>query len=253
MALGNAERAAVQNYSLMAAPSKCVDGQEASAQALMNGLGHKFSNPSLLDQAFRHPSAVAGANNSNQRLEFLGDRVLGLVIADMLYATFAEEDEGALARRYTALVRREALARVAQTLDLGAQLHLSRGEEDGGGRDNPAILADACEALIAALYLDGGINVAESFIRRHWTPLMAEDVIPPQDAKTQLQEWAQGRHGVLPRYRMLSSEGPAHQPLFSVEVSVEAAAPEIGEGRSKRAAEQQAAQKLLDRLVKSHD
>lgn len=255
MALGYARRAAVQIDRLVAAPSKRAAKAplQTTRHALIKSLEHEFTDPALLEQALCHPSAASRALNSNQRLEFLGDRVLGLVVAAMLYEAFEREEEGALAHRFTALVRRKALARVALSLDLGDYLVLSRGEEEGGGRTNPANLADACEALIAALYVDGGLTAAERFIRRHWKPLMAEDATPPRDAKTQLQEWAQAKRGVLPNYRTISSEGPAHQPLFAVEVSIEGSAPEHADGSSKREAEQKAARKLLDRLAGSND
>lgn len=264
MAVGHAGRAAVQIDLLVAAPKKrakkAAPGKRTKKPApltdlclLTATLQHEFADLSLLDQALRHPSAAALALESNQRMEFLGDRVLGVVVAAMLYAEFESEEEGALAHRFTALVRRRALARVAMSIDLGAHLKLNRGEEDGGGRTNPANLADACEALIAALYLDGGFGAAEKFIRHHWAPLMAEDATPPRDAKTQLQEWVQAKHACRPRYRTLSSEGPAHQPLISVEVSIEGAAPARADGSSKRGAEQKAARILLDQLTRSDD
>lgn len=224
--------------------------------ALAEALGHRFAQPGLLRRALTHPSAIGAAarqrergQNDYERLEFLGDRVLGLVIADLLFRGFPEENEGALAKRFAMLVRRESLARVAQAVDLGRHLLLSRGEMGAGGRESRTLLADACEAVIGALYLDGGLEVAADFVRRYWEPLMAEDLRPPQDAKTALQEWAQGAGLPLPVYRTVRTEGPPHEPLFAVEVQVQGQEPATGTGRSKRAAEQIAAETLLTQLV----
>jgi ribonuclease-3 len=213
-------------------------------------LGHRFADPTLLQQAFTHSSAFGAAaarrrGLSYERLEFLGDRVLGLVVAEMLYRAFPDESEGALARRLAELARKETIARVASALDLGRHLVVSRGEEEGGGRGNPSLLADACEAVIGAIYLDGGLAPAKAFVERHWWPLLSEDVRPPKDAKTALQEWAQGSGLPLPVYRIKSSEGPPHEPVFEIEVVVEGRPPVSGSGRSRRAAEQAAAAALL--------
>jgi len=222
-------------------------------ERLAHILGHRFADPALLRQALTHPSAFGGTpahrrGPSYERLEFLGDRVLGLVIADMLYRTFPEESEGALARRLAELARKETIARVARTLGLGDYLVVSRSEEEGGGRSNPSLLADACEAVMGALYLDGGLPAARAFIEKHWRPLLIEDARPPKDAKTALQEWAQGRGLPLPVYRVRSAEGPPHEPVFEVEVIVEGRSPVVGTGRSRRAAEQAAAAALLNEI-----
>lgn len=224
-------------------------------------LAHEFARPELLAMAVTHPSATGRSRGKgakkpaprksgpklgdNQRLEFLGDRVLGLVVAEMLFAAFPNEDEGALAKRLAALVRQEGLALVARKLGLGRFLTLSKGEEESGGRDNPATLADACEAVIGAIYLDGGVAAARSFVERHWGAMMSAEAIPPQDAKTALQEWAQAAGLNLPRYLVVRSDGPPHDPVFEVEVAVEGQQPARGTGRSKRAAEQAAARELL--------
>lgn len=205
---------------------------------------HSFSRPAFLAEALTHPS-VQAHGHAYERLEFLGDRVLGLVIADMLLAGFPDEDEGALAKRHAALVRREALARVAADVGLGAFLSLSKGEEETGGRSNPALLADALEAVIGALYLDGGLGAAEPFIHRLWTAAMEETERPPQDAKTRLQEWAQAAALPLPGYAVVGRDGPSHNPMFTVEVSVSGYPPVRAKGTSKRAAEQAAAAALL--------
>ena len=229
---------------------------------LMTALDYGFKDPELLRIALMHPSAVSigrgkarkkpeprivrGADN--QRLEFLGDRVLGIVVAEMLFRAFPDEDEGALARRLAALVKQDSLDAVAREIALGRYLTISRGEAEGGGRDNPAILADACEALIGAIYLDGGLEAARTFVERHWRPKMDAEAKPPQDAKTALQEWAQAAGLALPLYTVVKSEGPPHDPVFEVEVTVAGHAPTSARGRSKRAAEQAAARLLLDRV-----
>ena len=213
-------------------------------------LGHSFSRPELLGQALTHPSLGHGRNHRRvtpyERLEFLGDRVLGLVVADMLYQRFPDEPEGWLARRHAALVRRETLARVAVSVGIDAALQMSRGEEEAGGRGNPATLADACEAVIGALYSDAGLDAAAAFVRAQWSPLMEEPAAPPKDAKTSLQEWAQGSGKPLPIYRTVGQDGPPHDPMFLVSVEVEGMEPVCGRGPSKRIAEQAAATLALE-------
>ena len=183
-------------------------------------------------------------------MEFLGDRVLGLTVAKLLFNHFEKEEEGDLSRRHAALVRSEALTKVALNIGLNQHMAMSKSEELAGGRDNPNILADACEALIAALYLDGGIEIAEDFIFCHWTPLMNEDTKPPKDAKTTLQEWAQGRSLPLPTYMQIKREGKDHAPTFYLEVSVEGFGAASGAGANKRAAEQEAASAMLEQILR---
>lgn len=217
--------------------------------AAARALGHGFRDQELLHHALVHSSASAGKGTATyERLEFLGDRVLGLVVAEMLYRRFPGEAEGALARRHAALVRREALARVAETVGLGQYIVMSRGEEDAGGRANPAILADVCEALLGALYLDGGLAAAAAFINAHWPGMMEEALAPPKDAKTALQEWAQSRGLALPTYETVDLQGPDHSPVFTVRVSVTGFPPAEASGASKRAAAQAAARALLERV-----
>lgn len=215
-------------------------------------LGYAFRQPDLLRRALTHASATRGARadvTSYERLEFLGDRVLGLIVADLLFARFPEEAEGALARRLAALVRKETLAEVAAALDLGRDIVFGPGETEAGGAETPSVLSDACEAVIGAIYLDGGLKAAWDFVTAHWEPYLEVDRVPPQDAKTALQEWAQARALPLPSYREVGREGPAHEPVFTVELAVEGQKPVTAEGRSKRLAEQGAAERMLARLT----
>lgn len=230
--------------------SPAVDPQTIST--LEHVTGHHFAKPALLAMAVTHPS-LSGLEraitiDTYQRLEFLGDRVLGLVIAHWLFERFPNRREGDLAKWHTALVRGETLSLVAERMELGRFLRLSPGEAGGGGRRCQSILADACEALIGALYLDGGLAPAEHFIRRFWEPFVVDTHAPPFDAKTTLQEWAQARGRPLPVYETVSQKGPPHDPVFVVRVKVVGCPVAIGEGRSKRAAEKQAAEALLQQV-----
>lgn len=225
---------------------------EPRLATLAKALGYSFGDPRLLTEAMTHPSALSGRAPRQgfgyERLEFLGDRVLGLVVAAMLFENFPNEAEGELARRHAALVCREALARIALKLGIDRALSLSKGEEDGGGRRNPTILADACEAVLGAIYADGGLDHARALILAEWRPLMAEATRPPKDGKTALQEWAQSLGKPLPIYRVIGTEGPSHDPRFLVAVEIEGLSPLTGQGGSKRAAEQAAAAAMLESL-----
>ena len=216
--------------------------------------GHQFRDRTLLREALTHPSATRRgklALRSNQRLEFLGDRVIGLVMAHLLVARFPNEDEGALSRRHAALVRRETLAAIAGPLGLGDVLAFARSEEAGSGRTNPSILADALEALIGALYLDAGLEVATRFVHARWESHVSAMLKPPQDAKTALQEWAQARGLGLPAYTLTRTEGPAHAPQFEVMVTLADFRPARASASSKRAAEQAAAEDLLAQIERA--
>ena len=233
------------------AARRADQGPAEDPAALAERLGHRFARPELLVRALTHPSAAqhrGARDDSYERLEFLGDRVLGLIVADLLLARFPDEAEGALAVRHAELVRRETLAEVAGELGLERHLRLARGEEAAGERQNPALLANACEAVIGALYLDGGLDAARGLIESFWTARLESASEPPQDAKTGLQEWAQKRGLALPHYREVGREGPAHEPHFTIEASVAGHEPAQGEGRSKRLAEQAAAERLLARV-----
>ncbi len=228
-------------------PRAKASGERALSQ-LQENLGHRFAKPALLERALTHPSVSADPSHQGgdyERLEFLGDRVLGLVVAEMLFARFPEEAEGLLARRLAKLVGKETLAAVAEDLGLGNVMRFAMGEDEKQGRSNPGLLSDACEAVIAALYLDGGLAVAQKFIVGAWQKRIEEDRDPPSDAKTELQEWAQGRGLPLPSYTEISREGPPHDPLFTIGVEVAGQPPQSGSGRSKRMAEQDAATQLL--------
>ncbi len=226
-----------------------ADSDESARRALETALGHRFADPRLLATALIHRSALSAQGQSNERLEFLGDRVLGLVVADLLCRRFPDEDEGHLARRFSVLVGRDALFRIAVGLGLGSYLTLSPGEIDGGGRDNSTLLADACEAVIAAMYLDGGLDAAARFIEAQWTPLLAEDIEPPKDPKTALQEWAQARGLPLPEYCEIGRTGPPHAPVFTIEVSIAGQPSTRADGASKRLAERNAAVGMLARVL----
>jgi ribonuclease III len=229
-----------------------------SAEDLEQVIGYGFARRELLQEALTHPSALVAEHRGQRRklvkrgydrLEFLGDRVLGLVVADLLWRRFEDEPEGDLTRRHTHLVRREALARIAKTIELGPHLVLSRAEAAAGAAGNPGILADACEALIAAIFVDGGFAAASSFVRRFWEPLIDEMEEPPRDPKTALQEWAQARGLALPAYELVSTSGPDHSPLFTVAASVAGGDRATATASSKRLAEARAAASLLNRLI----
>jgi ribonuclease-3 len=214
---------------------------------LEDNLGHQFADPALLQRALTHASAASAL--SNERLEFLGDRVLGLVVAETLHARYPKESEGPLTVKLHALVRAEACARVAEAAALPNYVQLA-GPGFDSARARGAILSDVCEAVIAALYLDGGMKAARAFIERYWAEMFDDpgQGAEMRDAKTRLQEWAQGRGLAAPLYRETARSGPAHAPHFVIEASVEGMAPETGEGGSKREAEQEAAAKLLARV-----
>jgi len=218
--------------------------------SLEDRISYRFADLALLEQALTHISALSGSRNrggSYQRLEFLGDHVLGLVISDMLFRAFPRADEGELSRRLADLVRKETCAEIARAIDLGAAVRLGASEANAGARNRPAILADVCEALIGAVYLDGGFVAAEALIARLWQARMKTKAEPLRDPKTVLQEWAQGRGLPTPAYREIARSGPDHDPQFRVAVQLPHLAPAEGSGRSKRAAEQAAAAAMMKR------
>jgi ribonuclease III len=218
--------------------------------ALEDRIGYKFADKTLLERALTHISALSGGNrvNSYQRLEFLGDHVLGLVISDMLYRAFPRANEGELSRRLSDLVRKETCADVARTIEIGPALKLGSSENNAGGRLRTTILGDACEALVGAVYLDGGYAAADGFVARFWKERMLKPLRPLRDAKTMLQEWAQARGLPTPAYQEVARTGPHHKPKFSVAVMLPDRPPAEGVGDSKRAAEQAAAAAMLGQV-----
>ena len=221
----------------------------AELAAFADRLGHAFANPALLLEAVTHASMSAPNRPDNQRLEFLGDRVLGLVMAEALLAADPGATEGALAPRFNALVRKETCAAVARDIDLGDVLRLGRSEMMSGGRRKEALLADALEAVIAAVYLDGGFGPARAVVLRLWGDRIGSVREDERDAKTALQEWAQARGQTPPAYVELAREGPDHAPLFTIEARLSDGTGARARATSKRQAEQAAAQALLSRLT----
>ncbi len=218
---------------------------------LEKALGHRFKDQQLIEVALTHASMRGGKTEraDNERLEFIGDRVLGLVIAQVLIERFPSANEGELARRFNRLVRGEACARVARAMGIGPHLILSESEAGSGGRAKGTILADAMEAILGAVFLDGGFEAARSVVRNLWTSQYDDQhsTSAGPDAKSALQEWAQGKGLALPEYIEVSRKGPDHAPRFTSEVRISGCAPARGEGTSKRAAEQAAARTLLER------
>jgi len=209
-------------------------------------LGHTFGNSELLETALTHPSE--SGRESYQRLEFLGDRILGALIAEKLYELFPSMNEGSLALRYNELVRRETLALVAEKMGLAPHIRLSVGEDESGGRQKPAILADVCEALIGALYLDGGLICARQFVLEYWADMVSSALTTEKDGKTALQEWAQGNGLATPVYQEVDRSGPSHAPIFTMEVSLENGLTATGKAGSKRGAETAAASSLMRQI-----
>ena len=203
----------------------------------------------MLERALTHASVRGGKTerSDNERLEFIGDRVLGLAIAEILNKQYPDASEGELARRYNRLVRGEACAKVSRAIGLGVHLILSESEADSGGREKTTILADAAEALLGAVFLDAGFEKARTVVRKLWQDQSEPVPEVAVDAKSALQEWAQGQGLALPKYIVVSRKGPDHAPHFTAEVTISGREPAQGEGASKRIAEQEAATALLSR------
>jgi ribonuclease-3 len=220
-------------------------------------LQHVFANHDLLKEALTHPSSTKARNSQKldspnyERLEFLGDTVLGLVIAELLLELFPAEREGALAKRHAGLVCGETLTKIARTIGLGEYMVLSASEEASGGRENDANLENTLEALLGALYLDGGLPAAKPFILRYWSDLARDMKEPPKDPKTHLQELVQSSGKPIPVYTMIANEGPDHAPVFTMEVQIEGYPPMQGTGTSKRLAEREAAARMLEIVCSS--
>jgi ribonuclease-3 len=220
------------------------------AGAVEDRIGYRFKDAALLDCSLTHISALTRGRSRTenyQRMEFLGDHVLGLVVSDMLFRAFPKANEGELSRRLADLVRQETCAEIARGIELGAAIRLGSSEAGSGGRTRLAILADVCESLIGAVFLDGGYSAAAALVERLWDERMRTPLRPPRDPKTVLQEWAQGRGLPTPAYREVERTGPHHNPLFRISVQLPNLEPAEGMGRSKRVAEQAAAAALLSR------
>ena len=220
----------------------------ADLRALQQRLGHDFARPELILRAVTHASMSGSTRDDNQRLEFLGDRVLGLVMAEALLASDRGASEGQLAPRFNALVRKETCAEVAREIDLGAALKLGRSEMLSGGRRKLALLGDGMEAVIAAVYLDAGFDAAKALVLRLWGARISQVEADARDAKTALQEWAQARGQQPPRYVETARSGPDHAPVFTIRAELDDGTGAEATAGSKRQAEQMAAKALLDRV-----
>ena len=229
---------------------------EGRLRAFARRLGHDFADPALLVRALTHASAIGEARpprrgggrvpeGDNQRLEFLGDRVLALAMAEALLSQDADATEGTIAPRFNALVRRETLADVARGIDLGPVLRLGRAEARSGGRRKEALLADAMEAVIAAIYRDAGFEAARAAVMRLWGERIGRVEADARDAKTALQEWVQARGDAPPDYVLVEREGPDHEPWFTIEARLPDGRTALARAGSKREAEQIAARTLL--------
>lgn len=220
-------------------------GGQAALAAVEDRIGYHFDDQALLKTALTHASTASGSNY--QRLEFLGDRVLGLAVAEMLLEAFPEASEGELSRRLADLVRKETCAEVAAALDLGAAIRLGGGAAQRQGLINTNLLGDVCEAVIGAIFVDGDFDAAVRFVQANWRERMLTAPEETRNAKAILQEWAQGRGLPTPSYAIVERTGPDHRPMFFVEVKVASLKPGRGEGRSRREAEQEAAAAVLVR------
>jgi ribonuclease-3 len=225
-----------------------MNTRAAAVEALEARIGHRFADRDLLQRALTHASVGQGATalGHNERLEFLGDRVLNLCAAERLMALDPDAREGEMSRLMAGLVNYHACARAARACGLPDAMRFSASASKVGARNSDAVLGDACEALIAGLYIDGGLETARAFFLKFWQDEFARlDEPRTKDPKTQLQEWAQGRGLPLPAYDLVGREGPDHAPCFTVAVALEGFAPETGQGRSRQDAEKAAAQQML--------
>lgn len=209
-------------------------------------IGYRFRNAAYMEQALTHSSKSGSSNN--ERLEFLGDRVLNLVMAHALYEQFPQENEGTLAKRHSALVQGRMLAAVGTKVHIGDYIILSDSERQSGGAENENIVSDAMEALLGAVFLDGGLDSARAMILRLWDNYILSPADLPQDPKTELQEWVQARGLPLPEYEIVSRSGPDHAPVFEIELRVQGYDPVLADGTSRRHAEKEAARRMLLQL-----
>lgn len=237
-----------------AAKSEAPHLSERAIKQIEAAIGYVFKDKTRLVRAMTHPSALSasdGVRDSNQRLEFLGDRVLGLVIAERLFQRYPNEREGDLAPRLNRLVRKEACAEAFRTLDIGQFVLMAQNEIEAGGRDRDTTLGDACEALIAAIYMDSGLTKARAFIEKAWASQFSAKVKQIRHPKSLLQEWAQSQGFPLPRYETISRKGPDHAPVFKVRVIINENLSAEGESQSKQDAELAAAERLFDRVQRT--
>ena len=232
-----------------------LNSTDVDLTALWKGVGHVFARAEFASEALTHRSALdrrpelkAAFPNGNERLEFLGDRVLSLAMADLLLRRFPNEREGELARRHASLVRAETLVEIATDIGLGDYLRLGDSERAHGQSVKPNIVADALEALLGAVFLDAGLEAAAASVELMWGDRLSSRAVAPRDPKTALQEWAQARRLPLPAYPEIDREGPPHAPVFVVDVALKGHDPARGQGGSKREAERLAAMALLERL-----
>lgn len=223
--------------------------------SLYKKLDYKFKNAELLKEALIHPSFNLGNDSSAkdyERLEFLGDTVLSLVITGLLIKEFQFEDEGDLAKRRSLLVSREVLIKIADALDISQHILMSEEEQKIGGHKNPNILEDVIESIIGALYLDGGLEVCKKFITKHWLSLIRSYALPPVEVKSALQEWSQDKGKGIPKYTLTDKSGEDHKPIFTIKVSLPGMPSFLGKGESKKIAEKDAAQMMLE-YIKVHN
>ena len=233
-----------------ARPAAANKAAKSAHTEIEGRIGHSFADPNLLITAFTHVSALKPQRkrgDSYQRLEFLGDHVLGLIVSDMLFRAFPNANEGELSKRLAELVRKESCADVARSLGLADDIKLGAVGATAGARLRKSVLGDVCEAVIGAIYLDGGYAAATDFVTRNWTERMHKPRRPLRDPKTVLQEWAQGKGLPTPVYREVERTGPHHDPQFRVAVDLPGLAPAEGIGSSKRAAEKVAASVMIER------
>jgi ribonuclease-3 len=227
-----------------------VSRRDKTHEKLQARLGYRFADLDMLERALTHSSAISPGKRierSYQRLEFLGDRVLGLVVADMLYQRYPSSNEGELSRSLNTLVRKETCADIARQLDLGSEMILGDSEARSGGADKDAILGDITEAIIGAIYLDGGLEPARAFIEQHFEDYLADGQANRADAKTTLQEWAQARGLEPPHYALVERTGPDHAPQFTIRVELTGFDPIDAMGPSKKIAEHRVAELFLVR------
>ena len=245
-----ARKKRAKSHAKSSAKSPAKSAANAATSAIEERIGHKFADANLLVTAMTHVSALKPSRKrgeSYQRLEFLGDHVLGLIVSDMLYRSFPNADEGEMSKRLADLVRKESCADVAKSLGLADDIKLGAVGAGAGARLRKSVLGDICEAVIGAVYLDGGYQAASEFVERNWTERMKKPRQPLRDPKTVLQEWAQGKGLPTPVYREVERTGPHHDPQFRVAVDLPGLAPAEGVGGSKRAAEKVAASVMIER------